>query len=297
MSALLIDAGNTRIKWAFIDANAAAPAPLGAWLACGAALHVDLRAAASPAGSPSADAAAARLAAAIVGSLAAAPTGAGAASMPAPASGVTRPGGPITRVLIANVAGQQVRDQLSAALSDPALAIAPGAIEWFASVPARAGVRNAYRNPAQLGCDRFAAAIGAHALCPGKAIVVANCGTATTIDAITQDGTFLGGMILPGLGLMASALARNTAQLPQIAPGTQLPEGFADNTDDAILTGCLAAQSGAIERAYELHQAVECIISGGAAPYVAPQVPVPHRHVENIVLIGLQAVLIKERPC
>jgi type III pantothenate kinase len=104
-------------------------------------------------------------------------------------------------------------------------------------------------------------------------------------------------MILPGLGLMASSLARNTAQLPQIAPGSQLPDGFADNTDDAILTGCLAAQSGAIERAYELHQAVECIISGGAAPYVAPQVPVPHRHVENIVLIGLQAVLIKERPC
>ncbi|WP_395405578.1 type III pantothenate kinase [Pseudoduganella sp. UC29_106] len=270
MSALLIDAGNTRIKWAFID-DAAATTPLGAWLAFGAAMHADLRADAQ-------DAPAARLAAAIARSLAAPPNR-------------------IARVLIANVAGLQVRDLLSAALSDQALAIAPDAIEWFASVPSRAGVRNAYRNPAQLGCDRFAAAIGAHALCPGKDIVVANCGTATTIDAITKDGTFLGGMILPGLGLMASSLARNTAQLPQIAPGTQLPEGFADNTDDAILTGCLAAQSGAIERAYELHQAVECIISGGAAPYIAPQVPVPHRHVENIVLIGLQAVLIKERPC
>jgi len=252
---LLIDAGNTRIKWAL----AARGAALGDWLAQGAHMHADA------AGFP----------AALNAALAAAQPGAAAV---------------IGRVLVANVAGQSVRDMLASWLAAPQLQVPPQAIEWFASVPERAGVRNAYRNPAQLGCDRFAAAIGAHALCPGKAIVVANCGTATTIDAITADGTFLGGMILPGLGLMATSLAKNTAQLPQIKPG-KLPEGFADNTDDAILTGCLAAQAGAIERAFELHQAVECIISGGAAPYVAPAVPVPHRHVENIVMIGLHAAL------
>ena len=252
---LLIDAGNTRVKWAL----AAPGAGLGDWRAHGAHMHAD-----------AADFPGALLAALAAG-----------ASFGAPAIG---------RVLIANVAGQQVRDMLAISLAAPQLAIAAQAIEWFASVPQRAGVRNAYRNPSQLGCDRFAAAIGAHALCPGKAIVVANCGTATTIDAITADGTFLGGMILPGLGLMAGSLARNTAQLPQIKPG-KLPEGFADNTDDAILTGCLAAQAGAIERAFALHQAVECIISGGAAPYVAPAVAVPQRHVDNIVMIGLDAVL------
>jgi type III pantothenate kinase len=250
---LLIDAGNTRIKWAL----AAPGAALGHWQAQGAHLHAD--------------------AAAFPPQLAAALAAAGA--MPA-----------IGRVLVANVAGQAVRAMLAGWLAAPQLQIRPQAIEWFASVAQRAGVRNAYRNPAQLGCDRFAAAIGARALCPERAIVVANCGTATTIDALSADGTFLGGMILPGLGLMASSLAKNTAQLPQIQPG-KLPEGFADNTDDAILTGCLAAQAGAIERAFELHQAVECIISGGAAPYVAPAVPVPHRHVENIVMIGLHAVL------
>ena len=254
---LLIDAGNTRIKWAL----AAPGAALGDWLAQGAHMHADA------AGFP----------AALLAALAARPS----AEATTPAIG---------RVLVANVAGQSVRDMLAGWLAAPQLRIPPPAIEWFASIPERAGVRNAYRNPAQLGCDRFAAAIGAHALCPGKAIVVANCGTATTIDAITAEGTFLGGMILPGLGLMATSLAKNTAQLPQIKPG-KLPEGFADNTDDAILTGCLAAQAGAIERAFELHQAVECIISGGAAPYVAPAVPVPHRHVENIVMIGLHAAL------
>jgi len=252
---LLIDAGNTRIKWAL----AAPGAALGHWLAQGAHMHAD----------------AADFPAALTAALATAHPDT------APAIG---------RVLIANVAGQAVRDMLAGWLAAPQLQIPPQAIEWFASLPQRAGIRNAYRNPAQLGCDRFAAAIGAHALCPGKAIVVANCGTATTIDAITAAGTFLGGMILPGLGLMATSLAKNTAQLPQVKPG-KLPEGFADNTDDAILTGCLAAQAGAIERAFELHQAVECIISGGAAPYVAPAVPVPHRHVENIVMIGLHAAL------
>ena len=135
-----------------------------------------------------------------------------------------------------------MRDQLQ-------LMLPTTAIDWFASVPQLAGVRNGYRNPAQLGCDRFAAAIGAHALEPGKALVVATCGTATTIDALSADGDFLGGMILPGLGLMASSLARNTAQLPQIAASGAVPAGFADNTDDAILSGCLSAQAGAIERA------------------------------------------------
>jgi type III pantothenate kinase len=243
---LLIDAGNTRIKWAL----AAPGAALGDWHAQGAHLHAD--------------------AADFARALDAAPA--------------------IGRVLVANVAGQAVRDKLASWLAAPRLGLAPQAVEWFASVPQRAGIRNGYRNPAQLGCDRFAAAIGAHALCPGQAIVVANCGTATTIDAVTADGVFLGGMILPGLGLMASSLARNTAQLPQVTPG-KLPEGFADNTDDAILTGCLAAQTGAIERAFALHQAVECIISGGAAPYVAPALAVPHRHVDNIVMLGLHAAL------
>ncbi|WP_342119862.1 type III pantothenate kinase [Pseudoduganella sp. OTU4001] len=259
---LLIDAGNTRIKWAL----AAPGAALGDWHAQGAHMHAD--------------------AADLPPALAEAVSRLGCDPMGDTGSAV----GAIGRVLIANVAGQAVRDMLAGWLAAPQLGISPQAIEWFASVPLRAGVRNAYRNPAQLGCDRFAAAIGAHALAPGKAIVVANCGTATTIDAITADGTFLGGMILPGLGLMASSLAKNTAQLPQIKPG-KLPEGFANNTDDAILTGCLAAQAGAVERAFELHQAVECIISGGAAPYIAPAVPVPHRHVENIVMIGLHAVL------
>ena len=240
---LLIDAGNTRIKWAL-----AAPAgAAGAWLASGAVAHAQLD------------------------------------TLQAAWRGLA-----ISAVLLSNVAGAAIGARLRAQL--PA-GVAPQAIASFASLPLLAGVRNHYRDPAQLGCDRFAAAIGAHALAPGQAVIVANCGTATTIDALTADGVFLGGMILPGLGLMASSLARNTAQLPQIASGSPLPAGFADNTDDAILSGCLAAQAGAIERAVRMHGASACLLSGGAAPRIAPALalPVPLHLVDNIVMLGLQA--------
>ncbi|RJG15437.1 type III pantothenate kinase [Massilia cavernae] len=235
---LLIDAGNTRIKWAVAEDSA----PVGQWIASGAVTHAEMN------------------------------------HLPASWQGF-----PVTRALVSNVAGQRLRDQLQLMLP------APVDLRWFASLPQLDGLRNAYRNPSQLGCDRFAAALGARALAPGQPLVVATCGTATTIDAVSADGVFIGGMILPGLGLMAAALARNTAQLPQVDAGGRLPPVFADNTDDAILSGCLSAQAGAIERAVRLHDGALCLLSGGAAPHIAPALSVPHRLVDNIVLAGLHA--------
>jgi type III pantothenate kinase len=239
---LLIDAGNTRIKWA-LAADGAAP---GQWTGSGAVAHAELN--------------------------------------HLPASWQDQP---VTRAIVSNVAGARLRDQLQ-------LMLPTTAITWFASVPQLAGVRNGYRNPSQLGCDRFAAAIGARALAPGRALVVATCGTATTIDALAADGVFLGGMILPGLGLMAASLAKNTAQLPHIAAAGAIPAGFADNTDDAILAGCLSAQAGAIERAIGLLGADLCMLSGGAARFIAPALSAPHRMVDNIVLVGLHAAATSE---
>ena len=236
---LLVDAGNTRIKWALVDDGAA----LGAWRLEGAGLHAELD----------------RIALAWA------------------ASGCTR-------ALVSNVAGASMRERIAAALP------AGVQVEWFASTLERAGLRNGYRQPARLGCDRFAAAIGARALAPGQDLIVATCGTATTVDAVSADGSFVGGMILPGLALMASSLARNTAQLPQVAAGRAMAPLFGDNTDDAIGAGCLSAQAGAIERAVAGHRAQACIVSGGAAPSIAPALKVDYVMVDNIVLVGLHAV-------
>lgn len=257
---LLVDAGNTRIKWALVAADAPPDtAALGRWSDSGAVGREDVRQLAD-----------------------------------------SWHGLPIARVMLANVAGQAMRDELEQALLR-AQGLKPLPLEWFASMPSLGGITNGYRNPAQLGCDRFASMIGAHALFPGQPLIVATCGTATTVDAVAADGAFLGGMILPGLGLMAASLARNTAQLPQVAQHGALSDLFADNTDDAIVSGCIAAQTGAIERAVAAHArrlgpsggAVQCILSGGAAALIAPHLSVPCKKVDNLVLIGLHAIAMQ----
>lgn len=252
---LLIDAGNTRVKWALVPNAANGADALGRWLACGMVEHARVQ----------------QLCDAWRGQK-------------------------IVRVLISNVAGQAMRDTLEQVLLG-ALGMHPVPLEWFASAPELAGIRNSYRNPLQLGCDRFASAIGAHALFPAQPLIVATCGTATTVDAITADGVFLGGMILPGLGLMASVLANNTAQLPQVAQDIDIAEPFADHTDAAIVSGCLAAQTGAIERAVTAHArrqgALQCILSGGAADLIAPHLTMPYTKVDNLVLIGLHSVAMQ----
>ena len=247
---LLIDAGNTRIKWATVRATADV-ARLGVWVQHGSASHQEI------------------------------------VQLQAQWAAF-----PLQRVVISNVAGPALRQQLAAAL--------PGQIpvDWFAARDSLAGITNHYQNPAQLGSDRFLSAIAAHALFPAQDLIVATCGTATTIDAVSAQGDFIGGLIVPGLQVMTRSLALNTAQLPHVQDRTGLVSHFATHTEAAILSGCLAAQVGAIEHAVQ-HLALFtgsansaaplCILSGGAAGYLLPSLRIAHKLVDNLVLIGLQA--------
>ncbi|MGS0740378.1 type III pantothenate kinase [Glaciimonas sp. GG7] len=258
MDILLIDAGNTRIKWALTALDAGQDMPV--WREYGSVAHHDM------------------------------------ADLASSWRNLALPS--IDRVIISNVAGSLIGERLQQLLQQTfGAALLP---QWFASVPQLAGIRNAYRHPAQLGCDRFATAIGAHRLYPRQALLLATCGTATTIDAISADGVFSGGMILPGLGLMASALAGGTAQLPLIRDHAVIPAPFADNTDDAIISGCIAAQVGAISYAIALQRQqhpttdILCILSGGSADVIAPYLSMlahPFERVDDLVLIGLWSVI------
>ena len=255
---LLIDAGNTRIKWAL----AAQDAQPGMWLQQGMAEHHALQ--------PQHI----RVAVATVAS-----------------------GRAVRAVWIANVAGTKVRSHLQVVLQ----AALPGvALHWFASSAAACGVENGYRDPGQLGCDRFAAAIGARRLFPDQALLVANCGTATTLDAISATGRFVGGMILPGLGTMANSLNRQTAQLPPVQYSQPGVLHLADNTEQAIISGCIAAQIGAITQGLHLMRSqapqVLCILSGGAAQVLSAALSEPHRVQDHLVLHGLQAVAAQALP-
>ena len=186
-----------------------------------------------------------------------------------------------SRVLLSNVAGPQ-------ALTDIQQALAPwqGLIREVKSCASGLDVRNGYDNPAQLGVDRWCALIGARGITNGACLVVM-AGTATTIDTLDASGQFRGGLILPGLDLMRRALARDTAALP-LASGAH--EIYPRNTDDAIISGCLEAQLGAIERAFARIAGAPdaiCLLSGGAAQMLAPQLSIPHRLIDNLVLEGL----------
>lgn len=80
----------------------------------------------------------------------------------------------------------------------------------------RTGLKIRYRNPLEVGPDRIANAIGATHLHPDRHLIVVDCGTATTIDAVRAGRDFLGGVILPGLRISMEALEKNTARLPTV---------------------------------------------------------------------------------
>jgi type III pantothenate kinase len=182
-----------------------------------------------------------------------------------------------------NVAGPAVRAAVEQTL-------APWRVDmrWITSAASQCGVTSRYDDPGQLGTDRWAALIGARARCEA-ACVVMNAGTAVTIDALTAEGVFLGGLILPGLELMARALATGTADLP-LQPGRFEP--FPVNSVNAIRSGALQAVAGAAERmlaalAAAGHGDPQLIVSGGAAEAVAPILARPYTLVPALVLEGL----------
>lgn len=183
-------------------------------------------------------------------------------------------------IRLANVAGAAAEAGIAAALAAWGLPIAR-----IATPAAGGGVRNGYRFPERLGVDRWCALVGAHRWVSGACLVVM-AGTATTIDTLDAAGQFSGGLILPGLDLMRRALARDTAALP-LAEGAYAP--LPRCTEDAIVSGCLEAQAGAIERAWRRlgDPDAPCLLSGGAAPHLAPLLAVPCRLVDNLVLEGL----------
>ncbi|MEJ0046566.1 MAG: type III pantothenate kinase [Rhodospirillales bacterium] len=207
------------------------------------------------------------------------PLGETAAAMAARWNALRKEGGEPQRIMISNVAGDGVAASLAQSLQ--VFAVAP---EWVRPRGRQCGVVNCYDDPAQLGSDRWAAAIAAWNLERDVCLVV-NAGTATTIDAVSQRGEFLGGLILPGLSMMRASLAAGTAALP-LADG-QATE-FPRNTADAIWNGCLAAQTGAIERMWRsLPESATCLLSGGAAPALYAALNMPCLVVDNLVLEGL----------
>ncbi|MEF8768105.1 MAG: type III pantothenate kinase [Candidatus Accumulibacter phosphatis] len=188
---------------------------------------------------------------------------------------------PVARVVICNVAGSEVATSITALLAGR-----HSQVSFLHASAEACGVRNTYEHPRQLGADRWAALIGARALL-GSACLVVCAGTATTVDRLDAAGVFRGGLILPGYDLMRAALASNTAQLP-LADGVFRSEPR--NTMDAIVSGCLQAQLGAVERMFSAiatEPGARCLLTGGAAARLAAHLCIPFQLIDHLILSGL----------
>ena len=208
---------------------------------------------------------------------------------------------PVRRVIAVSVAGARVDRQLTTQCRER-LQLTP---QFVRSERHAAGVRSGYREVWRLGADRWVALVGAHALVPNRAICVADVGTALTIDLLDPAGRHLGGAIVPGPGLMVSALLRDTRGIQRRAGGRSVSRGapaslFARDTATGLRAGGAHAAAAVIDRACEdasrrLGRAPVLLLTGGAAPPLRRLLRSRHRHVPDLVLRGLQALLQAER--
>ncbi len=164
---------------------------------------------------------------------------------------------------------------------------------WVVSSAAACGVINGYEHPNRLGVDRWVALIGARhrILARGapRPILVVMVGTAVTVDALDAEGRFLGGLILPGFGLMLRALEMGTAGLK--APTGEAVD-FPTNTSDALMSGGADAIAGAVERMHRkllkrCGQEPALVMSGGAAVKLASISDLRFEAVETLIFDGL----------
>jgi type III pantothenate kinase len=167
---------------------------------------------------------------------------------------------------------------------------------WVVPSARAGGVTNGYDHPNRLGADRWVSLVGARhrAMAGGqpRPALVVMVGTAVTVDALDSEGRFLGGLILPGFGLMLRALEMGTA-------GLKVPTGevvdFPTNTSDALMSGGANAIAGAIERQYRKLLALTgveplLLMTGGAAIKLAQTTDLRFETVDSLIFDGLLAL-------
>ena len=202
---------------------------------------------------------------------------------------------PPTRVLLSSVAPPPAVQQISAWCLGT-WALSPELVQ----AGAKAGdVINAYREPGRLGVDRWLAMLAARARTL-EPVCVVDCGTAVTVDVLNGQGLHLGGLIVPGLSMMARSLETCTQVRLDGEPDSEAPL-LARDTVNAVRGGALYAAVAFIDRVVadveaELGGAMVHLITGGDASTVLPLLRHPFEHAPDLVLEGL-AVLARGPIC
>jgi len=155
------------------------------------------------------------------------------------------------------------------------------------------GVRILIDNPQSVGADRIVDAVAAHQLYAGPACIV-DFGTATTFDAVSSEGDYLGGAIAPGIGIAADALAQRTAKLPRVDIAAP-PNPIGRNTVHAMQSGLLYGYIGLVEgmvRRFrtELGSDMKTIATGGLAELIVQHTDVIEILAPWLTLDGLRLI-------
>ena len=154
-------------------------------------------------------------------------------------------------------------------------------------------MENEYDQPEQLGCDRWAALIGARSMTTSGALCVVDCGTAVTIDGLTQEDRFIGGVILPGIDLMQESLLTNTSDI--LESRAEFKQVIGKTTAECVSGGSFIGTAGAIERVLREMASIvgepKMYITGGDAPQLLPLISYSLQYEPDLVLIGLAHTL------
>ena len=157
----------------------------------------------------------------------------------------------------------------------------------------KTGVRIRYEDPRAVGADRIVDAAAVQRLYGGPACVV-DFGTATTFDAISADGDYLGGAIAPGIGIASEALFLRTAKLPRVdlqRPPTAIGRNTVHAMQSGLLFGYVALVEGMVDRfRAELGPEMKVIATGGLAEIVAAETQVIQFVAPWLTLDGLRII-------
>jgi type III pantothenate kinase len=162
----------------------------------------------------------------------------------------------------------------------------------------KTGVPILYENPAEVGSDRIVVACAAYEKYGGPCLVV-DFGTATTFDAISEKGEYIGGAIAPGIQISAEALYLRTAKLPRIEvkkPRSAIGRTTVSSMQSGLYFGYIGLVSNIIaEISKELRTRPRVISTGGFAEMIAAEIPAIEFYEPNLVLEGLRLVYEKNR--
>jgi len=159
----------------------------------------------------------------------------------------------------------------------------------------RVPVTNTYASPKTLGMDRLAAVVGAQARFPNANCLVIDAGTTITYDFIDHKAQYIGGGISPGIDLRYKSLNSHTFRLPMLNNKSKTPL-IGNDTESAIrsgvVNGAVSEIEGIVRRYAQKYSNLQTVLCGGDAAFFESMIKAPIFVIPNLVLIGLNAILL-----